>query len=478
ISDASMVVALLPSVGLALHLIVVRARALPIPAARPLEGREGQAERLSPDELPRLRLLLDRALQPIGRFNGFDHLDQFQTAALRYQVNFIAYALAAVQARYLPAYEGHLAEAQRRLLAKLGEPVVWSYWKAEAAWGQFRWNADPVARDNIMYSGFAALQMGLGGGNELKLNGKAGDEVARYTSGDLAQALSAQYETAPLGLVACEPGWIYPLCNAMTACGLAGLDARHGTDHWPSVRDTFARHLADDFTTSGQRFIPARSSLTGTAMPPLGGVVPEAMTCLFLNAVLPDVADKHWSVIAKRLRGGLRKRDFWPVDNGNYRLGRGAALAGTAAAAAEMGDLDLRDDLLAWLDREHPEVSDGASRHRPGVSLWSHAVEVMARHGDTGLLSTMVNSPQRARLRIETLNWPEVQPLAAHVEGTRLNATLWSDGPTFAELTIMGLFAKQACVISGTTHLADADGRLALRLPVHGETRFTLEALV
>ena len=41
---------------------------------------------------------LDRALQPVGELNGYDNIEQFQTAALRYQINNLAYALGLARA--------------------------------------------------------------------------------------------------------------------------------------------------------------------------------------------------------------------------------------------------------------------------------------------------------------------------------------------------------------------------------------------
>ncbi len=114
---------------------------------------------LSHDELKQMRFLLDRALQPVDEFNGFEWLDQFQTAAIRYQLNFIGYALAIVQATYLPAFQGYLTEAQKRLLLKQTDRRVWRYWAIENLWGNLRYDPDPVKRENIMYTGFCATQM-------------------------------------------------------------------------------------------------------------------------------------------------------------------------------------------------------------------------------------------------------------------------------------------------------------------------------
>lgn len=126
-------------------------------SAVPLES----PKELSWDDLQRLRLLLDRALQPVERFEGFEWRDQFQTAAVRYQVNFMAYALALTRQRYAPAAEGYFLDAQRQLLAKIGDRRLWRYWQLENAWGRLRFGADPVPQENIMYSGFTALQMAI-----------------------------------------------------------------------------------------------------------------------------------------------------------------------------------------------------------------------------------------------------------------------------------------------------------------------------
>jgi hypothetical protein len=49
-------------------------------------------------DLKLMRFVLDRALQPLPNYDGFDWIDQFQTAAVRYQLNFMGYALSMAQA--------------------------------------------------------------------------------------------------------------------------------------------------------------------------------------------------------------------------------------------------------------------------------------------------------------------------------------------------------------------------------------------
>ena len=82
--------------------------AVPVPAPSERE--------LSAEDLAAERYLLDRALQPVGQINGYDKVDQFQTSALRYQINNIGYALAMVQCNYTPNFHGYLTRAQRNLI--------------------------------------------------------------------------------------------------------------------------------------------------------------------------------------------------------------------------------------------------------------------------------------------------------------------------------------------------------------------------
>src|SRR5262249_32837510 len=127
-------------------------------------ARFGDAEpvpEFTPRELQLMRFVLDRALQPLPSFEGFEWIDQYQTAPVRYQLNFMGYALSMAQATRLPAMRGYLEEAQRRLILKQTDHRIWAYWASENLWGNLSFDLDPVARDNIMYTGFCATQIAM-----------------------------------------------------------------------------------------------------------------------------------------------------------------------------------------------------------------------------------------------------------------------------------------------------------------------------
>lgn len=444
--------------------------------------KNSDAAELSPEELQRLRLLLDRALQPVERFDGFEWRDQFQSAAVRYQVNFVAYALALARHRTAPAADAYYREAQARLLTKIGDRRMWSYWRLENAWGNFRLNADPIPHQNIMYPGFTALQMALGStGGDLILHDK-GHEWRRYDLAAITGRLAQQYETAPYGLLACEPNWIYPLCNLITMTGLKAADASTGAGHWPNLADAFLRSLDREGTKADGSFIAFRSALTGFAPPAPGGIVMQSFPCLFLNSLAPDLAEVHWQRVRARLDNGDWRRLFWPADIGNYGVSRATSYAATAAAAAEMGDTEIADECLRRLEMECPSHLDAGVIHRARASLWAHALEITARCTRRDSWRDLAANPQTdGGPRLAQASYPEVLIARAQAEGNKLHLVLYpgrSDGAQ--SIAISGLMPEQEYRTgheSKPVLTADRAGHAALRVTLHGRTVLTIEPL-
>lgn len=305
---------------------------------------------LSYDELKRMEFLLDRALQPLPEFNGFEWLDQFQTAAVRYQVNFLGYALSMAQATYLPALGGYLHQAQKNLILKQTDYRVWRYWTIENLWGNLRYNPDPVARENIMYTGFCALQMAMyqkaSGKKDFERPGSFllktpnGQQYA-YDMTVLIDALGREAKKSKFHLIACEPNWIYPLCNLIGASAVCAQNQAM----WETQKDNFRLRFENEFMNLRGNIIPCRSRYTGFAIPDIGGMMPQTLPCLFLNATFPDIAMRQWLVLRSQMlkNGRLSKKKFWPIDTGNYGFSRASAYAVTALDAAELGDGEIKN---------------------------------------------------------------------------------------------------------------------------------------
>src|SRR5262249_16415649 len=110
---------------------------------RPADDRR----ELSREDLAHARFAFDRALPPGDRFNGFEFVDIFQTAGVRYQINRAGYVLSLINTQYTPNFRGYIARAQQNLIEKYLIRKVWDYWVYETIWGQGNFtNFDPVVR--------------------------------------------------------------------------------------------------------------------------------------------------------------------------------------------------------------------------------------------------------------------------------------------------------------------------------------------
>jgi hypothetical protein len=436
-----------------------------------------QRGEISLENLQRLRLLLDRALQPVNDFNGFEWRDQFQTAAVRYQIQFMSYALSFAQYYFLPAAHAYFVEVQHRLLAKQGNPRIWHYWKWENAWGNFHLDRDPVPHENIMYSGFTGLQMALANtGKSLELR-QHGDVWKTYELSEISNLLAVQYRSAPYALLACEPNWIYPLCNMITACSVRAADYRYGNTLWSGFAAKFRHGLQQEFMNCKGNFVAFRSSLTGIAPPSPGGAVMQAFPCLFLNGLFPEIASKHWQKVRSGLQQDNWKRQFWPIDVGNYGLTRASSYAASAAAAVEMGDKEMVEKLFGALDAECPGQLQQGVFFREKASLWAHTVELMARLGCKDGLRTMIERPLDLGVtspHLERADYPHVLIAKAVCEGQCLELVLYPGTDSAStDIVVAGLIpysAYQTSHAAARYFSADAAGRATLKIELAGRT--------
>ncbi len=447
--------------------------------AAPDEKRDA----LSGDDLKRLRFLLDRALQPLEQFNGFEWLDQFQTAAVRYQLHFAGYALAMVQSTRLPAFHAYLSDAQLRLILKHTQHSVWRYWALENAWGNLRCNPDPVVRDNIMFTGFVATQMALFQAATGRQDFNApGSFSLRHPSGQmfaydlpaLIAKLKSEAARSDFHLIPCEPNWIYPLCNMIGAAAIRSQEPNYSAEHEALLH----RMLDQEFLDYAGNFVPCRSNYTGLALPSIGGAMPQALPCFFLNATLPDVALRHWMLLRRDIvqAGRLQREKFWRIDTGNYGRSRAAAYSATALAAAELGDDEVKQLCLAALDEECPMHDADGHFYRPHVSVWAHAVEFMARCTLPGSFRRLINAPTSPILEphISLASYPGVLAASAHAAAGSLSARLYpGSGVAMPSISLAGLRPKQRYHCTGAAVAditADAAGQAILPLQLAGMT--------
>ena len=462
--------------------------------AFPLSRGEATAPpEMSLTHLQRVRFALDRALQPVPSFEGFEHRDPFQTAALRYQVNFLGYGLALTQARFTPAFRGYMTRAQEQLLHKQRQHRIWSYWALESLWGHLRHNPDPIQRDDIMFTGFVALQMALfqasTGSREASRPGfftLEHPQGARHVHdhASLVQQLDASFRQSPFGLAPCEPNWIYPLCNAMSACAVLAHDAQRGSAVWHGRHAaSFRDHLEAEFLDAFGRLVPCRSSITGLALPAIGGAMAQAMPCYFLNALAPDLARRQWLLLRRDLfdaKGRFRRRAFWPIDTGNYGFSRASAYTATALAACELGDQAVHQHCMAALESECPGTLQDGVIHRARASVWSHGVELMALAGGRDAFRTLINNPRpHTGPWLDEVRYPDVLVASAHADAAGgLHAVLHgADDGGVHGVVVAGLRPCALYKVEGATvsHIvAGRQGRAKLRVRLAGRTCLSL----
>ncbi len=452
--------------------------------------KDGHDE-LSVEALQHFRLLLDRALQPVDQFEGFEWIDQFQTAAVRYQINFISYAFSLAQANYMPDFTGYLSKAQQNLRAKQENYRIWKYWRAENLWGNLRNCADPIARDNIMYSGFVGAQLAYArqsGRREAKhldgLQCRHGKADFSYSQDEIMQVLVSQYKNSDYGLLPCEPNWVYPLCNAITATAIRAHDAYEGSQYWESISDGFGQSLETEFMTPGGQLIPFRSNYTGFAPPQVGGAVMQAFPCLFLNSVLPDIAQRQWSALQIDMKSKNWRQKLWPADVGNYGFSRASSYAATALAAREMGDDQTADLLLEYLDSECPKVEINGIAHHSNASLWANANAFMAKTSRQNALRTLVTSNTQGVSQgpyLSEANPRDVLIAKAKNEAGVLTIIAYPTTSTgFKTFKISGLVptAKYKCHENGQkVFTADQDGTQVINYPVNGRTEIMISQI-
>ena len=445
----------------------------------------------TPNDLALMRFVLDRALQPLAQYEGFEWLDQYQTAAVRYQLNFMGYALSMAQATRLPALSAYLNVAQQRLIDKQTDHRIWRYWALENFWGNLKYDPDPVAHENIMYTGFCATQIAMyQAASGLRDYDQAGsftlhqtpEKAYAYDFPSLISALNREYQRSPFYLIACEPNWVYPLCNTIGAAAIKAYDAQNGSQLWPNHEHPFRHHFETEFVDPWGQIVPCRSTYTGLALPTIGGVMPQAMPCFFLNSVMPDIALRQWLLLRRglliQLNGttSLRRDKFWPIDTGNYRFSRAAAYAGTALAATEIGDQEVAALCLSALEAECPTLVADGLLYRPAASVWAHAVELLARSGTQNGFRNLIEKPNDSKVQpmISHATYPDVLfAYAAYHQGT-LKAVLYPGGPKAQQqLELSGLvpWARYHCEGTQESHLiADDQGRGRIHVALHART--------
>jgi hypothetical protein len=439
---------------------------------------------LDTDTLAGLRYIIDRGLQKPGDFTGYDKIDQFQTGSLRYQINYLGYALAVTQAHYTPNFHGYLTRAQRGFIDTYLDKQVWGYWAWENAWGNLRLNSDPVGKDNIMLTGFFGLQVGLysaltGDDRYLRPGGLSFGKH-QHSLHDITDSLMKGFRSAPFGLFACEPNWTYTACNFRGMGALQVYDRITGTHHFDEIADNFKHRLETEFVHPDFGMVSLKSMHTGIDLPfPL----PDAVPAVYLNSMFPDIAMRYWAILrteafaqeAGQLKPVLPKG---AVDMGNYKPGYGLAMESLYGAAREFGDAEAAAAAKLALDTLcDPVTEDGVFRYRKMSNAVNACVTIdrQLHHGfwrETVLRPT----PDSALTGpiLDEVAYPDVLVARATSDGQDLHLVLHPGRDTGPQvLKLARLQPNRTYRVSGAVDdsvAADNYGHAEIAVNLHGRT--------
>jgi hypothetical protein len=404
-----------------------------------------EARELAPDDLAALRYLFDRALQPIGELNGYDRIDQFQTSALRYQINNIGYALAMVQCHYAPNFHGYLARAQRNLIELYLDRRIWSYWIYESAWGHLNLtNPDPAGKDNIMLTGWFGLHVGMymlnSGDRRYAEPGSlpfrlSSHRVFHHDIHSLEQSVLRNFLDSEFCLYPCEPNWVYPICNHFGMASLAVYDRLFGTRYVKATLDRWLQSLDKEFTDLSGSVIGLRSALTGLRFPFPAG---EAGFAIFENCFAPERAQRMWAIARHELKGILKTGEDGErtielpgrgFDFGNYRPGWTGAYASIMDSAREFGDEETAAAAQESLDRRCGRSIEGGVLRYIGGSNLSNILAARARiHRRDDFRIAVTQGPGEAAARgpiLAEVGYPDVLVARARSDGEALDLVLY-----------------------------------------------------
>lgn len=457
---------------------------------------------LTPEALEGARYLFDLALQPVGQFEGFSRRDNFQLAALRYQLNYISYGLAMMQCHYTPNFHGYLNQAQRFAIESLTRPEVCGYWRWESR-GSFRMDVDPAGRDNVMLTGWSLVGITAYAANTGDLRYEAEGSLVFAPSGDngktfphsansFIDSLLTNWRSAPYTMYPCEPYWTFPLCNAFGMCGVLPYDRQHGTQHMNEHFDTMIQRFDEEFLFQDGDMVPMRNDLTGLdfairALPPQLGILSQLSVAIYFNALHAGHARRAYAIArheALQVEGGRLKIDMplnLMVDVGDYSINPCLHMALVALAAQEQGDEHMAELALKEAEAARPR-KPGAARALEDVSCATNVMLATARWAKRNDWRHLINrGPEPAALKgplLAECRYPDVLVARAISDGSNLELVLYNGagaGPQMLTIERLAPNAHYRRSDTGGTFAADAEGRAVLTVQVDGRTEVTLE---
>jgi hypothetical protein len=359
---------------------------------------------ISDKEMGQLRWVLNIANQPLDEFSGLEGRNQDDLTSYRYAIAFGAYFLALEQYHKLPAWSEAIQPAFDRLIQKMIRKPVWEYW-AQTSRGvpqlepgrdrPYPEARDPVAHWNIMYSGHVAHMVNL---YEMLYRDFKWDAAGSivfawsdteryvYAGQSLVKALHDQMSGNPYHAICCEPNAVFPECNQHPVLSFILYDHLHRTRLSgagemfleffkkndmidPVTREVgFLYLVKQGWTVSqsnpryGNNLDPDAARAVKDGVTTLESATADGWVGAFMHAWQPMYIEQQYPFwkknrLTRSADGGTElKRESWEplVQYGFF-----------AVLAAEIGDADVRDEMLRFADTHYAPVWQDATYHYP-----------------------------------------------------------------------------------------------------------------
>ena len=314
--------------------------------------------------------------------------------ALRFQVAYMAYALALTHVNRMPVAPALFRGPMDRLVTKLLSVDCWLYWSYVStgngifnkSLGELPQKWDPVAKDNIMYSAYvqsialmyhylfrdakyaqpAALTF------ELTSMFWGGDgKRFEYDERSLNDLIYWQMVSTGFLGVACEPNCIFQVCNQPNIIGFRMHDLIYGGSLAEEATTGYVKAWEDfGMVTNDGHFQTMIQYQEGTPL-----LAPNAFGMDFwlgtlLHSWYPDFVECHYpSQMDRSVRSGP-DGTLWIMPEAPPGKRPDAPLPAldmswAIACATEVGDLDRASRLLAYADRFlNPVWRDGSYHYQ------------------------------------------------------------------------------------------------------------------
>ncbi|KAJ3523291.1 hypothetical protein NM208_g12510 [Fusarium decemcellulare] len=307
---------------------------------------------------------LDGQWQHMGAQDpGQEWLDSY-----RYQLAMMAYATGLAHYHRLPALRSVFKPLLEQLIHKMLRREVWGYWYLTSQSGKFvdpdivelrkPW-ADPVKRENIMYSGHLLLMVALHAmlfnddkyddPDALTFNWNPmlwglGPERFTYSRTTLFQVILEEMERGKWLGACCEPNNIFVVCNQFPIIAMRFIDVRKGTSVAAEVLEKYraAWRSRNGFNQEGELLV-SWYMVKQDSMVTHGAIGSTACATAFMNAWNSDYV---YSMFPSQSLGFLSK-----LPDGRVNLN-------TPAVAQSIRSLVKKEGM----DKDDPETTRHARR--------------------------------------------------------------------------------------------------------------------